>query len=196
MEFALLLPLLSTLLLATADLTILASRAFQVQSLAQAGAGAIASLPTIPAASQNRSSPQSANLPGGIPRGAPNALPEWELSSSRTTSAPNALSIAEKSPRGSVPTSSGLPILLAELPTIIVGDLVSLPEGAAATSRLFWGCSIKAQLVTAQAPDCPDGSRAAAYAEVVVRAPVNRLVAWPDRLLSEEVEARAVVRLG
>ncbi len=169
-EFALLLPLLATILLATADLAALASRSFEAQSLAHAAANAIARLPTIPPApsTAGQPSPGAGSLPGGF--------------------GPSATSMRQALP----------PINTANfgLPQVEIASLVDLPAGTDASGELFWGCNQGGQLLSVQTALCPDGGRAAPYVEVFVRASVNRLVAWPDQLLSQQVEARAVVRLG
>ena len=164
LEFALLLPLLATLMLATADLTLVTARNFQVQSLAQTAAGAIASLPILPAAPTGQD-----GRSGGI-----------------------STAIARATMPDGLPTPSNT----SGQPIIPIGALVSLPADAQASSVLFWGCSANARLLPVRTSRCPDGARPAAYAEIIVRAPVKRLIAWPDRLLASEVVARAVVRLG
>lgn len=91
--------------------------------------------------------------------------------------------------------SSGVNILpAAPPPAIALSDLVALPPRTSGTTRLFWGC----RGVPRPGPrgTCPDGSPAAAYAEVRVLGEVRRMVAWPDQLLPGQVEARTMVRLG
>lgn len=197
-EFALLLPLLATTLLATADLVSLASRSFQVQSLAQSAAAAIAHLSIVPAA-PDLGSPLSNALPGGVSPYAtiaPSAksLPQALPPQSGRSSAENAAVLAEIAPAVLEPSPSLIEGL--GLPQVSVAALVELPAGADASSLLFWGCSEGENLHAVRTPICPDGARAAAYVEVLVRAPVRRFVDWPDQLLSHAVEARAVVRLG
>lgn len=167
-EFGLLLPVLATILLATADLAGVAVRRLQVQSLAQDAAGALAGLRSIPAA------PAGRNMHNTM---ATMSVPGIAASAS---------SIGSELPR----------IQGAGLPQIAIAALVPLPADTHASTTLFWGCGTKARLIAVRSPLCPDGSRAAAYAEVIMRAPVNRLVSWPDQILGRAVEARAVVRLG
>jgi len=202
LEFALLLPMLSALALATADLALLASRTQQVHALAQSAAAAIARLPEIPAAASSPYSSQATSLPG---RPGSSQYPETLQAISTLSRAPGPASPTDRrqllnpdsgSPAPASPEPGLAPGPAVGLPDHIIADLVSLPEGAVATGRLFWGCSVQTMLQSVGSQSCPDGGRPAAYAEVVVRASVTRLVAWPESLLSDEVEARAVVRIG
>lgn len=163
-EFALLLPLLATLMLGIADLAQVAARKSQVHALAQEAAGAIAGLHSIPAAPARQDRGNGALSP----------------TIARITLSAMSPALAES----------------AYLPKIPIATLLSLPADAHASATLFWGCNASARLLSMQTPRCPDGTRAAAYAEIIVRAPVRRLVAWPHALLAREVVARAVVRVG
>lgn len=84
---------------------------------------------------------------------------------------------------------------LAPLPSPSLASLVEVPRDVAASLRLFRGCSGDEGIREVTATRCPDGSAPAAFAEIVMTAPVARLVDWPAALLSPTVSARSLVRL-
>ncbi len=86
---------------------------------------------------------------------------------------------------------SGLP----PLPRLSLRSLVDLPDDVSASLRLFRGCPGDQGIREVAGPRCPDGSLPAAFAEIAMTAPVDRLVDWPSALLSPSVSARSLVRL-
>lgn len=83
----------------------------------------------------------------------------------------------------------------APLPAIALETLVEIPPDVSSRLRLFRGCAGEAGIGAAPGPRCADGSQPAAYAEIEMSAPVERLVDWPGELLPPSVSARSVVRL-
>lgn len=84
---------------------------------------------------------------------------------------------------------------LAPLPNLPVTSLVELPDDVSASLRLFRGCPAAEGISEAAGTRCPDGSPPAAFAEIAMTVPVERLVDWPSALLSPNVSARSLVRL-
>ncbi|WP_448581184.1 TadE/TadG family type IV pilus assembly protein [Thermaurantiacus sp.] len=84
---------------------------------------------------------------------------------------------------------------LAPLPTIRITELVDLPANVTAAVRVFRGCPGDQGIGEAAEARCPDGSPPAAFAEIRMQAPVDRLVDWPSALLPPSVEAKSLVRL-
>lgn len=84
---------------------------------------------------------------------------------------------------------------LQPLPSIVLATLVEIPPDVSSRLRLFRGCAGEAGIGAAAGPRCADGSQPAAYAEIEMSAPVERLVDWPGGLLPPSVSARSVVRL-
>lgn len=84
---------------------------------------------------------------------------------------------------------------LAPLPQLSLASLVDVPADVAASLRLFRGCPGADGIQEVAGTRCPDGSLPAAFAEIAMSAPVERLVDWPEALLAARVSARSLVRL-
>jgi hypothetical protein len=84
---------------------------------------------------------------------------------------------------------------LAPLPVVAIASLVDVPPDVSARVRLFRGCPGDRGISEVAAARCPDGSLPAAFAEIAMSAPVERLVDWPEALLSPSVSAKSLVRL-
>ncbi len=84
---------------------------------------------------------------------------------------------------------------LPPLPTIPLSSLVTLPADVSPQFRLFRGCPGETGVTAATGARCTDGSPPAAFAEIEMTAPVERLVNWPGGLFPPQVSARSLVRL-